>query len=341
MATDQLDLTKFTRYDEEFIKSSFINTASVNTVNLLILYRKDIQGLIDIINDNDFPQWFFISVDYIVKGFQKIVETPGNNQPGPDRFSSNVQAFSNPLYYNKGDERFPEIRYSLPILINFAKTQNIEKESLIDIKLIKQNLLAEIELIKKNYEEFRISADSTVATLNKEAGKIGVKEYAEIFSNQSKEHSKSVKEGLGKAQMWLIAAGVMFASLIVLFIWLDSIFSIKGATLFTPEVLVHIAGRFLFISLIIFLVSFSFKQFRINMHLYTLNKHRANTLKSFEYLTRAPDKLDPSTYNAILMEVAKAIYEAGQTGYISVNDGQADMPSIIDLSKIITQPKTP
>ena len=75
------------------------------------------------------------------------------------------------------------------------------------------------------------------------------------------------------------------------------------------------------------------------MHLYTLNRHRANTLKSFEYLTNSPDSLSADSYNAILMEVAKAIYESGQTGYINMNDNNADMPSIVDFSKIITQPK--
>jgi len=49
--------------------------------------------------------------------------------------------------------------------------------------------------------------------------------------------------------------------------------------------------------------------------------------------------LAPESYNAILMEVAKAIYESGQTGYIGVNENHADIPSIVDMSKIITQPR--
>jgi hypothetical protein len=145
---------------------------------------------------------------------------------------------------------------------------------------------------------------------------------------------------LGKAQWWIIFAIVAFLLLIYSFTQLDNIFSVKGQYLFSPEVVVHIIGRFLVISLFIFVVSFCFKQFRVNMHLYTLNKHRANTLKSFDYLTRAPDPLSPDSYNAILMEVAKSIYESGQTGYINLSDNNADMPSIIDLSKVITQPRT-
>jgi hypothetical protein len=39
------------------------------------------------------------------------------------------------------------------------------------------------------------------------------------------------------------------------------------------------------------------------------------------------------------MEVAKAIYESGQTGYINPNDNNTDIPSIIDMSKVITQPR--
>lgn len=341
MATTQIDLTKFTRYDEAFIKASFSVAIPPHIVVLLFSYRDDIQELVDNITDDDFPKWFFNSVDNIVRGFQQIVEMPTKDAATTDKFMAAVQAFNAPLYYGLNNDTSPKIQCSLPILANFAKTHNLEKKTNIDPKVIRQDLLADVEQFKKNYEDFRTSADSTLTALNKEAGKIGVKQYAEIFDNQAKEHSKSSKEGLGRAQWWLISAGALFAILVVLFMFLDSIFSIKGAATFTPEVFVHVAGRFLLVSLIIFLVSFSFKQFRINMHLYTLNKHRANTLKSFEYLTLAPDKLDPGTYNAILMEVAKAIYEAGQTGYIGVNDGQADMPSIIDLSKVITQPRTP
>jgi hypothetical protein len=59
-------------------------------------------------------------------------------------------------------------------------------------------------------------------------------------------------------------------------------------------------------------------------------------LKSFEYLTKAPDKLEAASYNAILMKVAESIYNAGHTGYVNMNEGSGDMPSIIDMTKIIT-----
>jgi len=49
--------------------------------------------------------------------------------------------------------------------------------------------------------------------------------------------------------------------------------------------------------------------------------------------------MSTDSYNAILMEVAKAIYESGQTGYIHMNDNNADMPSIVDFSKVVMQPK--
>jgi hypothetical protein len=71
------------------------------------------------------------------------------------------------------------------------------------------------------------------------------------------------------------------------------------------------------------------------MHLYTLNKHRANTLKSFEYLTQASDKIEAASYNAILLKVTEAIYESGQTGYISSSESSGDLPTIIDISKNI------
>ena len=192
-----------------------------------------------------------------------------------------------------------------------------------------------------------VQVNESLDKINKEVGKIGVKLYADIFEKQALEHSNLFKVPnevgdmeagwkLGKAQVWIIVLFVLMILLMILYSNLDSYFPLGNSTTFTPSILTHLFGRVMSLSIFIFFISFSVKQYRINMHLYTLNKHRANTLKSFEYLTKAPDKLDPSSYNAILMKVAESIYESGQTGFITGSESNSDMPSIIDMTKIIT-----
>jgi hypothetical protein len=40
-----------------------------------------------------------------------------------------------------------------------------------------------------------------------------------------------------------------------------------------------------------------------------------------------------------MMEVAKAIYEAGHSGYISTKDGSDSAPSIIEMTRFVNQDK--
>jgi hypothetical protein len=339
MAT--IDFTEFSKYDDELIRVTLEGKANPNDLNSILTLRRQIQVLVDLVKGEDFEPWFVSATEAIINGFLRIVKSSVMPKANQEIHVLTV-AFQYAIIFYEPDSSFPNIVVPLHVLENHARLRQLEKTSQHDFAInLKNELTTEVNTSTEQVKSFLKEANETLALLNKEAGKIGVQDYARIFEDQAAEHSRFFKKGIGKAQVWLLSAIVTFGILIYMFTLLDSIFTVKGSTAFTPEVIVHVVGRFLLISLVIFLVSFSFKQFRINMHLYTLNKHRANTLKSFEYLTRAPDKLDPGSYNAILMEVAKSIYEAGQTGYINVKDGQADMPSIIDLSKIITQPKTP
>jgi hypothetical protein len=355
----QLELSEFPSWDNERIRETLLNRTQPNVISSIISTRDYIQSVIDIISKDDYPEWFFFNMMEIIRSFLEIVKAPKNASEMD--FQTAISKFKNVVISNYKDSDYPLIHYTLPFLENYARniklSNSIPDFDAVDVTLnvltkkIEDENNAAVTELKEKFETFKNDADITLALVKKDAGRIGVKEYAEIFEKQAFEHSnffinpsdfteRKFALKLGKAQWWIIIAVITFVLLIYSFTQLDVLFSLKNQYLFTPEVVVHIVGRFLLISLFIFIVSFCFKQFRVNMHLYTLNKHRANTLKSFEYLSRAPDPLDAQSYNAILMEVAKAIYESGQTGYINIGDNNADMPSIIDLSKVITQPKS-
>jgi|GEM_PF-5227220 len=248
------------------------------------------------------------------------------------------------LMYGNETANNHKIFYTLPFLENYARTRKIEDTFTKEVDTALEQKIKSISQAEERLNTIIRKGDDTLRLLDLQAGKIGVKEYASIFSEQALEHSRVAKhmEGerwyyvfkIAKAQQWLIIAFVFMGFLGLSFSKLDTLFPLEG-TVYTPLITVHLFGRIITISFIVFLISFSLKQFRINMHLYTLNKHRANTLKSFEYLTKAPDQLDPASYNAVVMKVAEAIYEAGQTGYISPAESHGDVPSIIDISKNI------
>jgi len=373
------NLSEFNEWTIERVKSTLFNRTDDNTINVALLLRREIQTAVnEVFDGQDYPEWLTENLTSIINAFIGLFKSAASLNGGT--ISSKVFALRSAVIYGIEIKDFLFV-YTLPFLENYARTVNIKgyivtvatTDKKVDEWITKLNkqvndsikklntqvddsiknsntqVNAQIQPITDSLNKIKTDSVATLALLDEQAGKIGVKNYAEIFDGQAFEHSRFfAKEesgkykfkGIGKAQWWLIFALAAFGLLIAYFTQLDKYFSLKDQYIFTPEVVVHIVGRFLLISLFIFIVSFCFKQFRINMHLYTLNKHRANTLKSFEYLTRAPDKLEASSYNAILMEVAKAIYESGQTGYININENSTDLPSIVDMSKVITHPKT-
>ena len=363
-------LESLDKLSDNVLDDTFRNRLDQATINLIKRLRNQFIEIISKVTyDVEYPEWFISSIVTETDYFTNLIRT-GINRAGELKeidFSRNVKEIELALNFGvKNAFNSDNTFISLPTLLNFISIQNLTREITTPVELLKQfeteseklktRITESIDQRTKELLDLEDQLKISLALVNKQVGKVGVKDYAKIFYEQALEHSlflctknpdytldgseEKYIWGFGKAQIWISFAMLSFMCFICVITQIDKIFKIGNALNYTPEITIHIIGRVLLISLIIFVISFAFKQYRVNMHLYTLNKHRANTLKSFEYLTRAPDKLEPQSYNAILMEVAKAIYEAGQTGYISASDNNSDIPSIIDMSKVITQPKS-
>ena len=74
------------------------------------------------------------------------------------------------------------------------------------------------------------------------------------------------------------------------------------------------------------------------MHLYTLNKHRENVLRTFESFVKSTD--DPKIKDALLKEAAKAIFITGDTGYLSRKEGEKEGWDLIQIINDLTKKET-
>ena len=135
---------------------------------------------------------------------------------------------------------------------------------------------------------------------------------------------------LGSAQIWLMVA-VMLSALLVCAIFdqrLNTLLPIDKnnliATIFT---------RVLAITIWLYLITFSFKQFSINKHLATINRHRSNALNSYKLFMNTISESDTNAHNTLMLTVAKAIYDQGSTGYLPGKSQENS--SILELTKII------
>ena len=365
---------KDTTYNEDKIKIKFKDVLRQPAIDEIIDCYRWFREIVDLVSlNNDYEEWFAMSFQAYVRFFVEEIFSFDINNIRPDHRPSQkeqlelmISAFRKFCLYGEKNfqkenqiESFKKLRNEacrLPDLkayLDIAELKNLTTIS-DEVQVIKTEIESRVALKEKELNEKLEAADRLIEKLDIESSKLAVKHYADIFEAQALEYSvfnnhekqkkwynRFVPNEWGNAQRWLtfaIIALVVFVTA-VCFRLINSAFLIpESAQAFTPFIVVNMVGRVLLLSLGIFVISFAFKQYRVNKHLHTLNKHRANTLKSFEYLTQE-GKMNDESYNAILREVAKAIYEAGQTGYVNTNDTNADIPSIVDMTKIIHSPK--
>lgn len=217
---------------------------------------------------------------------------------------------------------------TLIILWTYLKTLNTS-----NIDLIKQEVID----AKNSYNKLKEESEEVLSMLRKEATTETLKDYAEIFKNQSIAHSefklfseKILK--LGNAEKWFIAAIILFAGFFYLVTHIQNFFPIsikESGTIVT----IAMITRFVIISFYIYILTFVIRQYSVQKHLATLNKHRQNVLNSYHLLISSLSNEDNATKNAIMMEVAKSIYESGQTGYLSTKE--AETSSILEITKVV------
>ena len=181
----------------------------------------------------------------------------------------------------------------------------LKKNSKSDLdKLTKQakEVVSEIEDQKKNVEQI-------TNALREASAELGVSKFADVFNNQAEQNKAT-------ANKWLYVSIVLTVA-ITLFLWIT--FDQLNAALENNTNFQISLQTFLTKALILSFASIVFyqavKNYNANMHLHALNKHRRNSLASFQAFVESTD--DVRIRDTVLIQATKAIFEAGETGYIS------------------------
>lgn len=87
--------------------------------------------------------------------------------------------------------------------------------------------------------------------------------------------------------------------------------------------------RIVIISFLTFIFYQVIRIFNINMHLYTINKHRKNVLKAYTLLVDGTENLEAK--DEIINQATKTIFEHGETGYLSSKDSKVPLLEIIKM----------
>lgn len=181
----------------------------------------------------------------------------------------------------------------------------VKKNSKSDLdKLTKQakEVVSEIEDQKKN-------ADQITNAIREVSAEIGVSKFADVFNNQAEQNKTTAKK-------WLyVSMGLTAVIIFLLWITFNQLTSVlKDDTDFQISLQIFLTKALIFsFASIVFYQAV--KNYNANMHLHALNKHRRNSLVSFQAFVESTK--DPKIRDTVLIQATKAIFEAGETGYIS------------------------
>ena len=242
---------------------------------------------------------YLTSFLHLVEQIQNFNPSEGNPQNNRDSIAGAI----NDLYEGLYEHLFPYLDTFLSGKADPLREELVKKA---------QAAVSEIENKKQKVGETLQEAEKTLEALRSVSAKTGVSNFAEVFDGQAEQNKKT-------ARRWLIAsivsAGVILISLYLIFGQLTSVlkndigFELSLQIFFTKLLI------FSFLSVVFYQVV---KNYNANMHLYALNKHRQNSLESFQAFVESTE--DPKIRDAVLIQATRAIFEAGETGYVSSKD---------------------
>jgi len=333
----ELDISSFTPYG--YLNSDHIIGIKEKITTLV----KTIISLYQIIDSENISDDYRIRVDAfnreVVHYIELFTSNPKINQTSLENSRERILEEFYKYYQNNWGSKAINDNKSLLHLSVFIKyfivqhdfTNNSNNLNLKNNKIASNNTLNQIiDNAKKSSE--------ILSELQKKISEQPVSDYAIVFEKES-----SINNIFAKRWLYCgISISITFVLSIILFSafgWFEIVVrDVEGkllyynfSNLFTKVVLVAIQ---------VFFISFSFKQFNVNKHLETLNKHRQNALNSYKLFQQSIIGNDNGSHNALMIQVAKSIYEHPQsTGFLNEN-GQQMNSGIVELTKIISDNKT-
>lgn len=191
----------------------------------------------------------------------------------------------------------------LPVLaLRAGKIENWAvrmKDISAEMTKILQETTEHSELRKKEIDDAAQAARAA-------AGEAGAAE----FTHEFREESQSVE---ARARDWLWPTGI-FAGLALSLSGLLMFGLLGEAPANTWEALYRLGGRLIAISVLFYAAVWSGRIVLANMHLASVNKHRAVSLQTLQAFHQATE--DAAAKDAVVLEAARAVYENVPSGYI-------------------------
>lgn len=170
---------------------------------------------------------------------------------------------------------------------------------------------------KQQLTTIREEAESTLSVVRAGAGHIGVSKESGAFKEQAEKNATA-------ATWWLLSSITLFVGSPVV-VW-KTLFASPLSSETVGELVRGIGGRFAILTLLAFVLSFCVRQYTASKHNETVNRHRQNSLQTFETFVSAA--ADQETKDAVLLEATRSIFSAQPSGFLRGRH-EAESPSTI------------
>ena len=243
----------------------------------------------------------------------------GNEASAPSQHKS-IHDQANSLYQEN-------LKILVPLIerINILKLNPKEVEGQVS-KALKS--IKEIELIKEEVEKSKSNIDVAIKEVRDALGKEGALISADDFQKQANEHKDLSKKWfygvIGSIVGTIILTILIFGG----FIPSLSITSTQGDYLKIIQVSIF---KIVLLSIAYLILFQSLKNYKVNQHLYVVNKHRQLVLSVYPLMAKATNDQEQS--NNIVAQASKAIFEQSTTGYLDSDSN----PNPINLTEVITK----
>ena len=221
------------------------------------------------------------------------------------------------------------IDYIVPIITYYSMLDDDilnKKNTLIQLNTYYGNVLNNANNdLKTKIEEF----DKVIQESKEAIAKENVHKHAHIFNSESVLHKNSARNSLILLSVIIII--IVSFSLFSLFLWIPEI-KIEESM----KIIQFSITKIVILTTLFYALSLALKNYKAHKHNEIVNKHRQNSLLTFQTFSMAADN-DPAIKNAILLEATRTIFSAQQSGYLN-NEGDSENPNrIIEIIKNVTK----
>ncbi|KOY84700.1 hypothetical protein AD998_19925 [bacterium 336/3] len=203
----------------------------------------------------------------------------------------------------------------LPIITYFKKLDELELQAkLNDIQKVYDDLILREQEVEQKIKEILDKATQA-------SSQVGVAVYADLFKTEAENHDKSSK-------LWL---NWLKGMILIIIGWGVGAFFINPENNDTSKIFQYTVSKIIITSGLFYALSLITKNYKAHVHNHIVNRHKHNSLKTFETFVKGAGD-DVQTKNAVLLSATQSIFTAQPTGY-SNQEADNDSVKIIEMLK--------